>query len=61
MRGRQVRDWLYVEDNCRAIDLVLQKARVGRVYNIGGECEERNIEVVESICSILAANIEKRS
>lgn len=51
--GKQVRDWLYVEDNCRAIDLVLQKGRVGEIYNIGGGCEKRNIEVVEMICDIL--------
>ena len=51
--GKQVRDWLYVEDNCRAIDLVLQRGQVGEVYNIGGGCEKRNIEVVEMICDIL--------
>lgn len=51
--GKNVRDWLYVEDNCRAIDLVLQKGRVGEIYNIGGNCEKRNIEVVELICKIL--------
>jgi dTDP-glucose 4,6-dehydratase len=51
--GKQVRDWLYVEDNCQAIDLVLQKGRVGEIYNIGGGCEKRNIEVVEMICDIL--------
>lgn len=57
--GRQVRDWLYVGDNCRAIDIVLQKGRVGRVYNIGGGSEKENIEVVNSICNILAAKLEK--
>lgn len=57
--GRQVRDWLYVEDNCRAIDLVLQKGRVGRVYNIGGGSERENIQVVDSICHILAARLKK--
>jgi dTDP-glucose 4,6-dehydratase len=57
--GAQVRDWLYVEDNCRAIDLVLQKGRPGEVYNIGGGCEKRNIEVVESICRILAEKLKK--
>lgn len=51
--GKQVRDWLYVEDNCRAIDLVLHKGRVGEVYNIGGNCEKRNIAVVHLICDIL--------
>jgi len=51
--GKQVRDWLHVEDNCRAIDIVLHKGLTGEVYNIGGECEKRNIEVVKFICEIL--------
>jgi dTDP-glucose 4,6-dehydratase len=59
--GAQVRDWLYVEDNCRAIDRVLAKGRPGEVYNIGGGCEKRNIEVVESICRILAERLKKDS
>lgn len=54
--GKNVRDWLHVEDNCRAIDLVLQRGKVGEVYNIGGDCEKRNIEVVELICSILKSH-----
>jgi len=57
--GKQVRDWLYVEDNCRAIDLVLQKGRAGRAYNIGGGCERENIQVVESICQILAGKLKR--
>jgi len=52
-KGHQVRDWLYVEDNCRAIDLVLQKGHAGEVYNIGGNCEKKNIEVIKRICDIL--------
>ena len=52
-KGLQVRDWLYVEDNCRAISMVLHKGRVGEIYNIGGDCEKKNVEVVESICRIL--------
>ena len=52
--GKQVRDWLYVVDNCRAIDLVLRKGEVGEIYNIGGGCEKRNIEVVELICHYIA-------
>jgi len=51
--GKQVRDWLYVDDNCRAIELVLQHGEIGEVYNIGGNCEEKNIDVVELICTIL--------
>ncbi len=52
--GKQIRDWLFVLDNCRAIDLVLREGRPGEVYNIGGGNEKRNIEVVETICRILA-------
>ena len=51
--GKQVRDWLYVEDNCRAIDLVLQNGKPGEVYNIGGSCEKKNIDVVNLLCDIL--------
>jgi len=48
-----------VKDNCRAIDLVLQKGRPGEVYNIGGGCEKRNIQVVKSICRILEAKLRE--
>jgi dTDP-glucose 4,6-dehydratase len=51
--GRQVRDWLYVEDHCRAIIRVLQAGRVGETYNIGGWNEMTNLDVVETICAIL--------
>lgn len=47
--GKNVRDWLYVEDNCEAIDLVLHKGKVGEVYNIGGENERENIEITRFI------------
>jgi dTDP-glucose 4,6-dehydratase len=53
--GKQVRDWLFVEDNCRAIDLVLKDGEIGEVYNIGGSCEKQNVEVVEAICKTLKA------
>jgi len=56
--GKQVRDWLYVEDNCRAIDLVLQRGKPGEVYNIGGDCEKRNLDVVHAICSILEKKLK---
>ncbi|MBC7218169.1 MAG: dTDP-glucose 4,6-dehydratase, partial [Candidatus Caldatribacterium sp.] len=52
-RGENIRDWLYVEDNCKAIDLVLQRGRAGEIYNIGGGCEKKNLEVVQMICNIL--------
>ena len=51
--GLNVRDWLYVEDNCRAIDLILQKGRVGEVYNVGGHNEMKNIDIVKLICKAL--------
>ena len=51
--GMQVRDWLYVEDHCRAIDTVLQRGRTGEVYNIGGNNEKANIEIVRLILSKL--------
>lgn len=53
--GRQVRDWLYVADHCAAIRTVLDRAPPGSVYNIGGNCERPNIEVVEAICRLLDA------
>ncbi|MDR1000983.1 MAG: dTDP-glucose 4,6-dehydratase [Clostridiales bacterium] len=48
-KGENVRDWLYVLDHCKAIDLILQKGRVGEVYNIGGHNETRNIDIVRLI------------
>lgn len=51
--GRNVRDWLYVKDHCTAIRRVLEAGRVGEVYNIGGNAERRNIEVVQAICRLL--------
>ncbi|MCD7782327.1 MAG: dTDP-glucose 4,6-dehydratase [Firmicutes bacterium] len=48
--GLNVRDWLYVADHCRAIDLIIHKGRVGEVYNIGGHNEMKNIDVVKIIC-----------
>lgn len=47
--GLNVRDWLFVLDNCEAIDLVFRKGKIGETYNIGGECEKRNIDVVKLI------------
>jgi dTDP-glucose 4,6-dehydratase len=51
--GLNVRDWLYVEDHCAAIDLILEKGEVGQVYNIGGHNEMRNIDIVKLICKAL--------
>ena len=51
--GLNVRDWLYVEDHCRAIDLILRKGRIGESYNVGGHNEMRNIDIVRLICKKL--------
>ena len=51
--GKQIRDWLYVEDHCDAIQAVLERGRLGETYNIGGNNEKTNISVVETICRIL--------
>ena len=48
-----VTDWLYVEDHCKAIDLIIHKGRVGEVYNIGGHNEMKNIDIVKIICKEL--------
>jgi dTDP-glucose 4,6-dehydratase len=51
--GMNVRDWLYVDDHCDALRCVLERGRVGQVYNIGGRCEKANIDVVKTICRSL--------
>ena len=52
--GLNVRDWLYVEDHCRAIDLIIHKGKVGEIYNIGGHNERRNIDVVKTVLGHLS-------
>ena len=52
-KGENVRDWLYVEDHCRAIDLIIHNGRVGEVYNVGGHNEMKNIDIVKMICKEL--------
>jgi dTDP-glucose 4,6-dehydratase len=52
-KGENVRDWLYVEDHCRAIDLILHNSQDGEVYNIGGHNERSNLEVVKTILNEL--------
>ncbi len=51
--GKNVRDWLYVEDHCKAIDLIVRKGRVGEVYNVGGHNEKANIDIVKMILQLL--------
>ena len=52
-KGENVRDWLYVEDHARALDLIAERGRVGETYNVGGRNERKNIDVVRRICSVL--------
>ena len=51
--GMNVRDWLYVEDHCRAIDMIIHNGKIGEVYNIGGHNEMKNIDIVKMICKAL--------
>lgn len=51
--GINIRDWLYVEDHCKAIDLIIHKGQIGEIYNIGGHNEMRNIDIVKLICKEL--------
>lgn len=52
-KGENVRDWLYVEDHARALDLIAERGRAGETYNVGGRNERRNIDVVRRICAVL--------
>lgn len=51
--GKNVRDWLYVEDHCRAIDLIIHNGKIGQVYNVGGHNEKSNIDIIKLICKEL--------
>ncbi len=51
--GQNVRDWLYVTDHCEAVRLVLERGRIGESYNIGGQCEKTNLQVVAHVCDLL--------
>lgn len=56
-KGENVRDWLYVDDHARALELVLTKGAVGESYNVGGRNERTNLQVVETICDVLDARV----
>lgn len=58
--GKNVRDWLYVLDHCKAIDLIYHNGKAGETYNIGGHNEKNNLEIVDAICSILDKNCPKK-
>lgn len=51
--GANIRDWLYVEDHARALDIIAERGRIGETYNVGGRNERRNIDVVKRICSLM--------
>jgi dTDP-glucose 4,6-dehydratase len=51
--GLQVRDWLYVEDHCRALRMVLERAAPGETYNVGANCERTNLEIVQTVCDLI--------
>jgi len=59
--GQQIRDWLFVEDHVEALYLILTKGRIGERYNIGGNCEKTNLEVVKTICQLLEEFIPNKS
>lgn len=56
--GSNIRDWLYVEDHCSAIDLVLHNGRIGEVYNIGGNNERQNIQIVKTVINFINSNVD---
>jgi dTDP-glucose 4,6-dehydratase len=60
-KGENIRDWLYVEDHCEALDLVLRKGQPGQTYNIGGNNELRNIDLVHLLCDLLDELLDKNS
>ena len=57
--GMNIRDWLFVEDHCKAIDMVINSGRVGEVYNIGGHNERTNMQIVNTVICYLNENVDK--
>jgi dTDP-glucose 4,6-dehydratase len=58
--GLNIRDWLYVEDHCKAIDMVINEGRIGEVYNVGGHNERTNIQIVKTVINYLYKNVDKK-
>lgn len=58
--GKNIRDWLYVLDHCKAIDLIFHKGKAGETYNVGGHNEKNNLEIVDAICSILDKEMPRK-
>lgn len=59
-KGENVRDWLYVEDHARAIDLIYHRGRTGETYNIGGDNEWRNIDLIRKLCEIMDRKLDRK-
>ncbi len=57
--GMQIRDWLFVEDHCKAIDMVVRNGKLGEVYNVGGHNERHNVTIVKTIISYINENVDK--
>ncbi|WP_446787720.1 dTDP-glucose 4,6-dehydratase [Macellibacteroides fermentans] len=57
--GLNIRDWLYVEDHCKAIDITLERGRIGEVYNVGGHNERTNIQIVKTVISYINEHVDK--
>ena len=58
-KGLNVRDWLYVEDHAAAIDLIFHKGKVGETYNIGGNNEWKNIDLIRKLCEIMDRKLQR--
>jgi dTDP-glucose 4,6-dehydratase len=56
--GKNVRDWIFVEDHCEAVWFVLNNGKIGETYNIGGNCEKTNLQIINDICQVLNVNAE---
>ena len=52
-KGLNIRDWIYVEDHCRALWKILKKGKIGETYNVGADNEKKNIDIVKTICRVL--------
>jgi dTDP-glucose 4,6-dehydratase len=57
--GRNIRDWLFVKDHCKAVWMIMKNGTRGETYNIGGDCEMKNIDLIEQICDLLDETVEK--
>jgi dTDP-glucose 4,6-dehydratase len=54
--GKNVRDWIFVEDHCEAVWFILKNGKIGETYNVGGNCEKTNLEIINDICQVLNVN-----